>query len=118
MHVHPPPPATRKKCKFVYLRLDNFLRAVDPNCFDADPELDPAQNLDADPDPDPDPDLGGGGVGQPKMCIPPGKILGTPLDDFIALTPTYAYFPYFPIVFTGKLMEDSRLATGARAEWR
>jgi hypothetical protein len=21
----------------------------------------------------------GGGVGQPKMCIPPGKILGTPL---------------------------------------
>jgi len=26
-------------------------RAVDPHCFDADP--DPAQNLDADPDPDP-----------------------------------------------------------------
>jgi hypothetical protein len=74
--------ATRKKCKFVYLRLDNFLpriiiykkqsfnfyklynnlltvepRAVDPHCFDADPK----------------------GVGQPKMCIPPGKILGTPL---------------------------------------
>ncbi len=23
--------------------------------------------------------VGGGGVGQPKMCIPPGKILGTPL---------------------------------------
>ncbi len=21
---------------------------------------------------------GGGGIGQPKMCIPPGKILGTP----------------------------------------
>jgi hypothetical protein len=38
---------------------------------------DPALNLDADPDPDPDP--GGGGVGQLKMCIPPGKILGTPL---------------------------------------
>jgi hypothetical protein len=49
-------------------------RTVDPQCFDADP--DPAQNLDADPDPDPDP---GGGVGQPKMCIPHGKILGTPL---------------------------------------
>ncbi len=46
---------------------------MDPHCFDADP--DPAQNLDTDPDPDP----GGGGVGQPKMCIPPGKILGTPL---------------------------------------
>ncbi len=57
-------------------------RAVDPHCFDADPdpEPDPAQYLDADPDPDPDPDPGGGeGVGQPKMCIPPGKILGTPL---------------------------------------
>ncbi len=39
---------------------------------------DPAQNLDPDPDSDPDPG-GGGGVGQPKMCIPPGKILGTPL---------------------------------------
>jgi hypothetical protein len=40
---------------------------VDPHCFDADPEPDPdpAQNLDADPD--------------PKMCIPPNKILGTPL---------------------------------------
>jgi hypothetical protein len=36
-------------------------RAVDPHCFDVDP--DPAQNLDADPDPDP----GGGGVGQLKM---------------------------------------------------
>jgi hypothetical protein len=50
---------------------------VDPHCIDADP--DPAQNLDEDPDPDPDPDPGGRGVGQPKMCIPPGKILGTPL---------------------------------------
>ncbi len=53
---------------------------MDPHCFDADPEPDPdpapAQNLDADPDPDPG---GGGGVGQPKMCIPPGEILGTPL---------------------------------------
>ena len=26
---------------------------VDPHCFDADPDPDPAQNLDADPDPDP-----------------------------------------------------------------
>jgi hypothetical protein len=44
---------------------------VDPHCFDADPEPDPAQNLDADPDPDPaqnldadpdpDPDPGGRG---------------------------------------------------------
>ncbi len=40
---------------------------VDPHCFDADP------------DPDPDPGWGEG-VGQPKMCIPPGKILGTPLS--------------------------------------
>ncbi len=74
---------------------------MDPHGFDADPEPDPdpAQNLDADPDPDPDPGGGGPtgrfaaigleggpgipgggeGVGQPKMCIPPGKILGTPL---------------------------------------
>jgi hypothetical protein len=68
-------------------------RAVDQHCFDADPEpdTDPAQNLDADPDPDPDPDPGGGGgegVGQPKMCIPPGKILGTPLPGtFMATSP-------------------------------
>ncbi len=48
---------------------------MDPHCFDADPEPDPARNLDADSDPG----GGGGGVGQPKMCIPPGKILGTPL---------------------------------------
>jgi hypothetical protein len=48
---------------------------VDPHCFDADPEPDPAQNLDADPDPG----GRGEGLGQPKMCIPPGKILGTPL---------------------------------------
>jgi hypothetical protein len=65
-------------------------RAVDPHCFDVDPEpdSDPAQNLDTDPDPDPDPGGGDGGegVGQPKMCIPPGKILGTPLpvmDPFV-----------------------------------
>ncbi len=51
---------------------------MDPNCFDADP--DPAQNIDADPDPYPDP---GGGGGQPKVCIPPGKILGTPLTPAI-----------------------------------
>jgi hypothetical protein len=40
-------------------KLDNNLlrvepRAVDPYCFDTDP--DPAQNLDADQNPDPDPD--------------------------------------------------------------
>ncbi len=63
-------------------KLDNNLltvepRAVDPHCFDSEPDLDPAQNLDADPDPDPG--GGGGGGCQPKMCIPPGKILGTPL---------------------------------------
>jgi hypothetical protein len=59
-------------------------RAVDPHCFDADP--DPAQNLDADPDPDPG---GGGGVGQPKMCIPPGKILGTPLGGGDGVHPVH-----------------------------
>jgi hypothetical protein len=52
---------------------------MDPHCFDADADPDPAQNLDADPDPDPDPG-GGVGEGQQKMCIPPGKILGTPLE--------------------------------------
>ncbi len=51
---------------------------------DSDLDPDPAQNLDADPDPDPDP--GGGGVGQPKTCIPPGKILGTPLKRAINLS--------------------------------
>jgi hypothetical protein len=39
------------------------------------PDPDPAQNFDADADPD-----GGEGVGQPKMYIPPGKILGTALS--------------------------------------
>jgi hypothetical protein len=60
---------------------------VDPHCFDADPESepDPAQNLDADPDPDPGGGGGAGGVGQPKMCIPPGKILGTPLCGTIMI---------------------------------
>jgi hypothetical protein len=76
--------ATRKKFKFIYLKinykLDNNLltvepRAVDPHGFDADPDPDPAQNLNADPGGW----GGGGGVGQPKMCISPGKILGTPL---------------------------------------
>jgi hypothetical protein len=77
MHVHPPPPqperlvvrkdlavGNKKKMKICLpkhnYKLDNNLltvepRAVDPHCFD-------------------------GGVGQPKMCIPPGKILGTPLQ--------------------------------------
>jgi hypothetical protein len=63
----------KKKKNSLCLPKHNYM---DPHCFDADP--DPAKNLNADPDPDPDP--GGGGVGQPKMCIPPGKILGTPLD--------------------------------------
>ncbi len=58
---------------------------MDPHCSDADlePDPDPAQNLDADPDPDPDP--GGEGVGKPKMCIPPGKILGTPLAPWFRI---------------------------------
>jgi hypothetical protein len=48
-------------------KLDNNLltvdpRSVDPHCLDADPDLD---------------------LGQPKMCIPPGKILGTPLPLLI-----------------------------------
>jgi hypothetical protein len=51
---------------------------VDPHQNNADP--DPGQNLDADLDPDHDPG-GGKGVSQPKMCIPPGKILGTPLSE-------------------------------------
>jgi hypothetical protein len=41
---------------------------------------------DSDPDSNSDPDpWGGGGEGvvQPKMCIPPGKILGTPLTSAI-----------------------------------
>jgi len=71
--------ATRKKCKFVYLRLDNFLPHI-MICFDADPDL--AQTLDADPNPDP----WGEGVDQPKMCIPPGKILGTPLPTVFKKT--------------------------------
>jgi hypothetical protein len=59
-------------------KLDNNLltvepRAVDPHCFDADPEPDlyPAQNLDADADPDPDPDPGGGGGRSDKNVHPP-----------------------------------------------
>ena len=49
---------------------DKHPRAVDPDCFDADPDPDPAQTLDADPDPHP----GGGGVGLPKICIPPSSV--------------------------------------------
>jgi hypothetical protein len=41
-------------------------RAVDPHCFDADP--DPAQNLDADPDSD---QAGGGGGRSAKNVHPP-----------------------------------------------
>ncbi len=48
---------------------------------DSNQDPNPGFGSSADPEPDPDPDPGGGGegVGQPKMCIPPGKILGTPL---------------------------------------
>jgi hypothetical protein len=53
------------------------LRAVDPHCFDADPEPDPAQNLDMQIRIQIQ--IRGGGEGGVKMCIPPGKILGTPL---------------------------------------
>ncbi len=43
-------------------------RAVDPQCFDADPDPDLAQILDADPDPDPDP---GGGEGRSAKNVHP-----------------------------------------------
>ncbi len=58
---------------------------VDPHCFDADPEPDPdpAQSLDAD----------GGGVGQLKMCIPPCKILGTPLREKVDFGIGLSYWP-------------------------
>jgi hypothetical protein len=93
MHVHPPPrpcasppqperlvmrkdeAVGNKKKMQVCLpkhnyKLDNNLltvepRAVDPHCFDPDP--DPAQNLDADPDRDP----GGRGVRSDKNVHPP-----------------------------------------------
>jgi hypothetical protein len=32
---------------------------------------------------------------------------------FLSVECFFPYFPYFPIKFTGKLMEDSWLATGA-----
>jgi hypothetical protein len=79
-------------------KLDNNLltvepRAVYPHCFDADPEPDPdlAQNLDADADRIQI--RGGEGVGQPKMCIPPGKIPGTPLliPLFFSLPSTFKH---------------------------
>ncbi len=69
--------ATRKKNQVCLLKhnykLDNNLltveaRALDPHCFDVDP--DPAQNLDAD-DPDPDPDPGGGGGRSAKNAHTP-----------------------------------------------
>jgi hypothetical protein len=69
--------ATRKKMQVCLLKhnykLDNNLltvepRAVDPHCFDADPDLDPAQNFDADPDPDPG---GGGGGGRSAKNVHP-----------------------------------------------
>jgi hypothetical protein len=60
-------------------KLHNNLLTVEPRAVDPPPNPDPAHNLDADPDPDPAPDPRGGGGGQPKMCIPPVKILSTPL---------------------------------------
>ncbi len=92
MHVHPPPPPQPERLvngcekrwgsgqqeknaslpKHNYKWDNNLLtvesRAVDPHCFDADPEADPdpAQNLDADPDPDP----GGGGGRSAKNVHP------------------------------------------------
>jgi hypothetical protein len=61
-------------------KLDNNLltvepRAVDPHCFDADPDPDQLKILMRIRI-----QIRVGGVGQPKMCIPPGKILGTPLS--------------------------------------
>jgi hypothetical protein len=45
--------------------------------------------------PDPDPDPGGGeGVGQPKMCIPPGQILGTPLACALCSSPAPPPHPF------------------------
>jgi hypothetical protein len=35
------------------------------------------------------------------------------VNFFLAVECIFPYFPYFPIIFTGKLMEDSLLATGA-----
>ncbi len=76
---------------------------------------DPAQNLDADadadPDPDPDPDPGGGGEGldQPKMCIPPGKILG------MLLTVNNRFQPsnFLRVKFLDIFSTDSQLASNS-----
>ncbi len=50
---------------------------MDPHCFDADPDPDPAQNLYADPDPaqtlHADPDPGGGGEVSQKCASPLAK---------------------------------------------
>ncbi len=48
---------------------------------------------------------GGEGVGQPKMCIPPGKILGTPLAAVLISPPPFFYriaylFSYFQLLDT------------------
>jgi hypothetical protein len=84
--------------------LDNNLwtvepRAVDPHCFNADPEPDPDPDLDPAPDPnldvDPDPDPAGGGGGWPaKNVHPPGKIRGTPLPHLFT---TYIGFGIFTL---------------------
>ncbi len=59
-------------------KLDNNLltvepRAVDPHCFDADPEPRIQLKILMRIRIHPDPGGGGEGVGQPKMCIPPAK---------------------------------------------
>jgi hypothetical protein len=60
-----------------------------------------SMDLDLDTDPDPDPDRGGGvWLGQPKMCIPPGKILGTPLAVSNKITSTCGTDPHFTSVET------------------
>jgi hypothetical protein len=72
--------AIRKKCKFVLpkdnYKLDNNLltvepRAVDPHWIRIQLKILMRIRIQSQ--------IGGGGVGQPKMCIPPGNILGTPL---------------------------------------
>jgi hypothetical protein len=68
------------------------------------------QNLDTDPDPNPDTGGGGGwGVGQPKMCFPPGKILGTPLLGPVSCTDVgQLLFEFFD--FSGLVERNPKVA--------
>jgi hypothetical protein len=91
--VHPPPPPQPKRLvirkdeavgnkKKTQVCLPKHNYKLDNNLLTVEPMVVNPHCFDADPDPDSDPGgLGGGGevVGQPKMCIPLGKILGTPL---------------------------------------